>query len=286
MYALEYCSERMRWDLFDEECKFLYLRDKEDIEREREHVLLYWKRAYQRSISLFVRSIGTKWEPFVPITTKKKIEEELNFTRKCDKIFLTDTIRREGFCRYTCVDLRDRTSILDICTPHFVEVILDNCLADVEGRTLEFSLKKDRSAFFTQIKLNRINTTNMVLMQYDKLKKTGCPKEYIFFAHTKRNDPIGKGNLIAYSDKERLFHTIDTMGRGRVCRYPCDHIFTCIDIRNLSDVRKYITTESVSDEELTQIVYDINEKRICLQRTRPKSIENFSFLAEASREAG
>jgi hypothetical protein len=249
-------SKEKEPDLFYERCKSLYQRDRGHIETARNALLE--KDVPEKYIFVCQTNRSNKEGDIFPYDDNERVEGQLNFIRDFSPRAI---VQPEGAYRFTCVDLRDRTSILEICTFPYIEKILDEGLADIETRTLEFDKQKDYQGFRNQRWLNRTKARNMVSIQYAKLKKqTGSPDEHIFVAHTKRNDPLKKGELISYSDKERLFETIATIDEGAsVCHYPPDDIFTCLDICNLPELRKYISVEAISDDEITQIVCNIKQ---------------------------
>lgn len=250
-------SKEKEPDLFYERCKTLYQRDRGHIETARNALLE--KGVPEKYICVCQTNRDDKKGDIFPYNNNERVEEELNFIRDFSPRAI---VQPEGAYRFTCVDLRDRTAILEICTFAYIEQILDEYLADIETMTLEYDNQKDYQGFRNQRWLNRTQTRNGVAIQYAKLKKqTGSPDEYIFVAHTKRNDPLKKDELIAYSDRERLFKAIDAIDEdATICYYPPDDIFTCLDICNLPELRKYISPEAVSDEKIAQIVCGIMKK--------------------------
>jgi|WetSurMetagenome_2_1015567.scaffolds.fasta_scaffold85820_2 hypothetical protein len=241
-------SKEKEPDLFYERCKSHYLRDKRHIEESRAALLK--DGVPEKYIFVCQTNRHDKLGDIYPYNDKERVENQLNSIRDASPPIVA---LPEGAFRFVCVDLRDRGRILELCTFSYIKEVLDEYLADVEGRTLEFDKQKDPSSFRNQRMLNRLTASNVIAIQYKKLK-VNCPRFNIFVAHTKRNDPL-KGELIPYTDKGRVFHAINTSDKGAtVCHYPADDIFTCLDICNLPELRKYITPEAISDEVIAQIV--------------------------------
>jgi hypothetical protein len=242
-------SKEKEPDLFYERCKSHYLRDKRHIEESRAALLK--DGVPEKYIFVCQTNRHDPLGDIYPYDDKERVEKQLNSVRNAPPPIVA---LPEGAFRFLCVDLRDRDWILGLCTFGHIKDVLDEYLADVEGRTLEFDKQKDHTAFRNQRILNRLTASNVIAIQYEKLMETGSCEQHIFVAHTKRNDPL-KGELIPFTDKKRITHAIETSDKGAtVCHYPADDIFTCLDICNLSELRKYITPEAISDEEISQIV--------------------------------
>lgn len=242
-------SKEKEPDLFYERCKSHYLRDKRHIEESRAALLK--DGVPEKYIFVCQTNRHDPLGDIYPYDDKERVEKQLNSIRDAPPPIVA---LPEGAFRFVCVDLRDRGRILGLCSFCYIKDVLDEYLADVEGITLEFDKQKDHSAFRNQKLHNRTKASNVIAIQYDKLIETGSCEQHIFVAHTKRNDPL-KGELIPFTDQNRIIHAIITSDKGAtVCHYPADDIFTCLDICNLPELRKYITPEAISDEEISQIV--------------------------------
>lgn len=241
---------------FYEQCAINYKRDKEAIEISRG--ILLDQGVPPKYIFVCQTNTHDKLGDIYPYNDTEMVEEQLNYIKNCKppiRVWPRSTFR------FICVDLRDSSSILNICDFYGIKRVIEEYLADIEGRRLEFDKEKDPERFREQKSNERIRASDMVSFQYTKLKKnSGTPDEYIFVAHTKRNDPLKRGELIPYTDKNRLQEAFKTIYKGTTVFYfPPDDIFTCLDICNVPEVRKYITPESVSDQELLQLVCNIKQ---------------------------
>ncbi len=255
-YTWSYARKEEEPSLFYEICEIVYKRDKEHIETSR--TALLEKGVPEKYIFVCQTNRHDKQGDLYPYCNTQRVEDQLNCIRDCDPPII---VTSEGAYRFICVDLRERDAILERCNFCYIKEVLDEFLANIEERTLEFDKEKTPDAYRRQKQLNRLKASNEVLIQYGKIKKQlGCPDEYVFVAHTKRNDPSKTGEIIPYTDKNRLISTLDTLDKGTtVCHYPADDIFTCLDICDLQEVRKYISPESISDNEIDQIVCGIKQ---------------------------